>query len=65
MGVLIPNPAKFEVCAVIRFIYVKGETAAEIHHSLVSVYGQDVMTRQNMANGVVNLKWEEVMFMIK
>jgi hypothetical protein len=28
---------------------VKGETAAEIHRQLVSVYGEDVMTRQDVA----------------
>jgi hypothetical protein len=44
-----PNPAKCEVRAVIRFLYAKGETAAEIHRQLVSVYGKDVMNRQNVA----------------
>jgi acetolactate synthase small subunit len=29
---------------------VKGETAAEIHRQLISVYGEDVMYRQNVAN---------------
>jgi hypothetical protein len=62
MVVSIQNPAKCEVCVVIRFLCVKGETAAEIHCQLVSVYGEDVMNRQS---GVVNLKWEEVMFMMK
>jgi hypothetical protein len=27
----------------IRFLHAKGETAAEIHRQLVSVYGKDVM----------------------
>jgi hypothetical protein len=62
MAVSIQNPAKCEVRAVIRFLHAKEETAAEIHRQLVSVYGEDVMNRQN---GVVNLKREEVMFMMK
>jgi hypothetical protein len=62
MAVSIQNPAKCVVCAVIRFLHTKGETAAEIHRQLVSVYGEDVMNTQN---GVVNLKREEVMFMMK
>jgi hypothetical protein len=28
---------------------MKGETVAEIYHQLVSVYGKDVMNRQNVA----------------
>jgi transposase len=48
MAVLIPNPAKCEDLAVIRFLYVKGETAAETHHQLVSIYGKDVMNKQNV-----------------
>ncbi|PNF30213.1 hypothetical protein B7P43_G02594, partial [Cryptotermes secundus] len=43
------NPAKREVRAVIRFLHAKGETAAEIHLQLVSVYGRDLMNRQNVA----------------
>jgi hypothetical protein len=35
--------------SIIQFLYAKGETAAEIRH-LVSVYGEDVMNRQNVAN---------------
>jgi hypothetical protein len=49
MAVSIQNPAKCEVRAVIRFLQAKGETAAEIHRQLVSVYGEDVMNRQNVA----------------
>jgi hypothetical protein len=49
MAVSIQNPAKCEVPAVIRFLHAKGETAAEIHHQLVSVYGEYVMNRQNVA----------------
>jgi hypothetical protein len=47
MDVSIKNPAKCEVRAVIRFLPVKGETAAEIHCQLVSVYSKDVMNSQN------------------
>jgi hypothetical protein len=45
----IPNPAKCEVRAVIRFLFANGETAAEMHPQLVSVYGEDVMNKQNVA----------------
>jgi hypothetical protein len=48
MAVSIQNPTKCEVCAVIRFLHAKGETAAEIHCQLVSPYGI-VMNRQTMA----------------
>jgi hypothetical protein len=48
MAVSIQNPAKCEVRAVIRFLYAKGKTAAEIHRQLVSVYDEDVMNRQNV-----------------
>jgi hypothetical protein len=49
MAVSIQNPAKGEVRAVIRFLHAKGETSAEIHRHLVSVYGEDIMKRQNVA----------------
>jgi ABC-type phosphonate transport system ATPase subunit len=49
MAVLIQNPTKCEVQAVIRFLHMKVETAAEIHHQFVSVYSEDVMNRQNVA----------------
>ena len=48
MDVLIQNLAKCEVRAVIRFLHAKGETAAEIHCQLVSVYSKDVMNSQNV-----------------
>jgi hypothetical protein len=46
--VSIQNHARCEVRAVIRFLHARGETAAEIHRQLVSVYG-DVMNRQSVA----------------
>jgi hypothetical protein len=49
MVVSIQNPVKCEIHAVIRILHVKGETAAEIHRQLVSVYGEVVMNRQNVA----------------
>jgi hypothetical protein len=49
LGVSIQNPAKCEVRAVIRFLHAKAETAVEIHRQIVSVYGEDVMNRQNVA----------------
>jgi hypothetical protein len=49
MAMSIQNPAKCEIREVIRFLHAKGETAAKIHHQHVSIYGEDVMNRQNMA----------------
>jgi hypothetical protein len=50
MAVSVPNPSKCEVrAAVIRFLYAKVETAAEIHRQLVSVYGEDDMNRKIVA----------------
>jgi hypothetical protein len=49
MAMSIQNPAKWEVCAVIRFLCVKGKKEAEIYCQLVSVYGEEVMNRQNVA----------------
>jgi hypothetical protein len=40
MSVSVQNPTKCEVRAVIRFLHAKGETAAEIHRQLVSVYAK-------------------------
>jgi hypothetical protein len=31
------------------FLQAKGETAADIHRQFVSVYGEDVINRQNVA----------------
>jgi hypothetical protein len=49
MAMSIANLAKCKIHAEIRFLYAKGETAAEIHHQFVSVYVEDVMNRQNVA----------------
>jgi hypothetical protein len=49
LAVSIQNPAKCEVRAVIRFIYERRETGAEIYRQLFSVYGEVVMKRQNVA----------------
>jgi hypothetical protein len=49
LAVSFQNPAKCEVRAVIRFLHAKGKTAAEIHRQIVSVYGEDVMNRQDVA----------------
>jgi hypothetical protein len=61
LAVSIENPAKCEVREVIQFLHAKGETAAEIRRQIFSVYGEG----KTWQNGVVNLKREEVMFMIK
>ena len=56
MAVLIPNPTKRKVHAVFRFLYVKGETAAEIHYKLISVYCENIMNRQNVAKSCCDVQ---------
>lgn len=48
MDVSIPNPAKCEVCSVIRFLNAKGEAPAEIHCRIFNVCG-DVMNSREVA----------------
>ncbi|PNF17830.1 hypothetical protein B7P43_G05795 [Cryptotermes secundus] len=48
MAMSIQNPTRCEAHAVIRFLHVKGNTAAVIHRHLISFYGEDV-NRQNVA----------------
>ncbi|GBO10781.1 hypothetical protein AVEN_51668-1 [Araneus ventricosus] len=40
----IADPADCEVCSVIRFLNAKNFQPAEIHHLLVEIYGENVMT---------------------
>jgi hypothetical protein len=40
----IDNPASCEIRAVIHFLCAKNMSAAEIHHQLCVVYGQNVMS---------------------
>jgi hypothetical protein len=49
MAMSIPNATKCKIHTVIQFLYTKEKSAAEIHCQFVSVYGEDVMKRQNMA----------------
>lgn len=44
MAAIIVAPASCKVCAVIRFLYVKRSSAAEIHQELCLVYGHTVMS---------------------
>jgi hypothetical protein len=44
MDTIIAATASCEVCAVIRFLHVEGQSAAEIHHRLCHVYGDNVMS---------------------
>ena len=44
MCAAIKNPAKCELCAVIRFFTAKGYSAAAIHCELCAVYGPKVMS---------------------
>jgi hypothetical protein len=39
----IDNPTSCEIQAVIHFLHAKNVGAAEIHHQLCTVYGQNVM----------------------
>ncbi|PNF34093.1 hypothetical protein B7P43_G01145 [Cryptotermes secundus] len=45
----IQNPAKWEVRTAIRFLHTTRDTAAEINRQLISVYGENVINRQNVA----------------
>jgi hypothetical protein len=40
---VIDNPTSSKISAVIRFLYVKNMSAAEIHRELCTVYSQNVM----------------------
>jgi hypothetical protein len=40
----IDNAASCKICTVVHFINAKIMSAAEIHHELCSVYGQNVMS---------------------
>jgi hypothetical protein len=42
--------------SVIPFLNAKGETAAEIHRQLISVYDEDVMNGQNVAKWCCEFK---------
>jgi hypothetical protein len=39
----IDNPASCKICAIIRFLYAKNISAAEIRRELCAVYGQNAM----------------------
>jgi hypothetical protein len=43
MNTIIASPASCEVHAVIHFLHTEGQSAAEIHHQLCHVYGDNVM----------------------
>jgi transposase len=49
MAGVIENYSKFEVRAVVRFLHAEGVSQSEIHHRLVSVYGQNVFSRKEVA----------------
>jgi hypothetical protein len=38
----IDNPASCKICAAIHFLHAKNMSAAEIHHELCALYGQNV-----------------------
>jgi cytochrome c-type biogenesis protein CcmH/NrfF len=43
MDTTIAAPTSCEVRAVIRFLHAEGQSAAEIHHRLCRVFGDNVM----------------------
>jgi len=45
MDTIIAAPASCKVRAVIRFLHAEGQSAAEIHHRLCRVYGNNVMSQ--------------------
>jgi transposase len=44
MDTVIAAPASCAVRAVIRFLHTEGQSAAEIHHRLCRVYGDNIMS---------------------
>jgi hypothetical protein len=44
----IDNPASCEIQAVIHFPHAKNISAAEIHHELCAIYGQNVMSEKTL-----------------
>jgi hypothetical protein len=44
MDTIIAAPASCKVCAVIRFVYTEGQSAAEIYRRLCRVYGDNIMS---------------------
>jgi hypothetical protein len=62
----IDTPTSCEIHAVIRFLHAKNMSAAEIHHKLCTVYGQNVMSERTVRqlcrmfkDGRINLHDEE------
>jgi hypothetical protein len=43
----IDNPTSCEICAV-HFLHAKNMSAAEIHHELCVVYGQNIMSEETV-----------------
>jgi hypothetical protein len=41
---MIDNPASCEILSVVCFLHAKNMSAVEIHHELLAVYGQNVMS---------------------
>jgi hypothetical protein len=47
MAGAIENYSKFEDCALVRFLHAEG--VSQIHHRLVSVYGQNVFSQTEVS----------------
>lgn len=49
MTALIEEWSRVEIRSVIRFLHAKGKGPTEIHRELLSVYGENVMTRKQVS----------------
>ena len=52
MELPLTSPARYELCAVIRFLSAKGTTAIDIHRQLCKVYGPQCMDVKNVRKWV-------------
>jgi hypothetical protein len=52
----IYNPTNCEIGAVICFLHAKNMSVGEIHRELWAVYGQNIMSKQNMRQWCRNVQ---------
>ncbi|GBO03116.1 hypothetical protein AVEN_199047-1 [Araneus ventricosus] len=60
MCAAIENPAKCEVRGVIRFLWAKRLSAADIHRELCAVYGPNIMSEEHLPNISQTVLYETV-----
>jgi hypothetical protein len=56
------GPTSCKICAVIRFLYAKNMNAAEIHHELCAVYGQNLTSEGTATHWCRKSKMGEKIF---